>query len=207
MIAYASRTGSRRNLKALRAHGWRLMVSAKGVLRHEGFKYALDNGAWTTFQRGEPFDVEAFDAAVNLLGRGADFIVVPDIVAGGLRSLEFSLSWLPRLRDLAPLLLAVQDGMAPDDIHPLVGPEVGIFVGGSTAWKCATMAEWGALARRTGAYMHVGRVNSGRRIRACAAAGADSFDGSSATRYSVTLGPLDNARRQPDLWVMAACQS
>ncbi len=58
MIAYASRTGTRRNLAALRDAGWRLMVSARGVLRTEGFPYGLDNGAWTAFQRDEPFDVD-----------------------------------------------------------------------------------------------------------------------------------------------------
>src|SRR3546814_4879783 len=50
VIAYASRTGTRRNLDALRDAGWRLMVSARGVLRTEGFPYELDNGAWTSFQ-------------------------------------------------------------------------------------------------------------------------------------------------------------
>jgi hypothetical protein len=40
MIAYASRTGTKRNLEAMRQNGWRLLVSAKGVLRTEGFKYA-----------------------------------------------------------------------------------------------------------------------------------------------------------------------
>lgn len=98
MIAYASRTGTRRNLDALRAAGWRLLVSAKGVLRTEGFaRYGLDNGAWTAFQRGEPFDDNAFLAAVEQLGESADFVVVPDIVRGGHDSLRFSFRWLERL--------------------------------------------------------------------------------------------------------------
>jgi hypothetical protein len=41
MQMYASRTGTRRNLAALRAAGWRLLVSATGVHRHEGFCYML----------------------------------------------------------------------------------------------------------------------------------------------------------------------
>ena len=98
MLAYASRTGTRRNLDALRAAGWRLMVSARGVLRTEGFRYALDNGAWTSFQRNEPFDEAAFERAVALLGPGADWIVLPDIVMGGLASLRFSQKWLEQLR-------------------------------------------------------------------------------------------------------------
>jgi hypothetical protein len=40
IIPYASRTGTRRNLDALRERGWRLLVSASGVLRTEGFRYA-----------------------------------------------------------------------------------------------------------------------------------------------------------------------
>ncbi len=112
-MGYASRTGTRRNLSALRAAGWRLMVSARGVLRSEGFRYALDNGAWTAYQKGQPFDQGAFLRALDLLGEGADFIVVPDIVAGGRQSLDFSLEWLPHLLPLrVPLLLAVQDGMS-----------------------------------------------------------------------------------------------
>lgn len=204
MIGYASRTGTRRNLDALRRAGWQLMVSAKGPLRPERFRYALDNGAWTAFQRGEPFDVPAFEKAVALLGPGADWIVLPDIVAGGLASLRFSLDWLDTLRNRRALagaqyLLAVQNGMTPRDIAPLVGPEIGIFVGGDTPWKLATMAAWARLAHERGAICHVGRVNTARRIRLCAAAGAASFDGSGVSRFASALPRLDLARRQPDI--------
>jgi len=107
MIAYASRTGTRRNLAALRYAGWRLLISAKGALRTEGMRYALDNGAWSAHQAGEPFDARAFEQALMLLGEGADWIVIPDVVAGGLDSLRFSLDWLPRL---VPLGVPLLDG-------------------------------------------------------------------------------------------------
>ncbi len=199
MIGYASRTGTRRNLAALRNAGWGLMVSAKGVLRTEGFRYCLDNGAWWAHQNEQPFDEAAFLKAYKLLAVGADFVVLPDIVAGGMRSLAFSLDWRERLCRICPQLLAVQDGMAAVHIAPLVGPELGIFVGGTTEWKERTMALWGAVARSRRGYFHVGRVNSARRIALCAAAGADSFDGSSVSRYAVTLPKLENARQQLDL--------
>jgi hypothetical protein len=197
VIAYASRTGTRRNLAALRAAGWRLMVSARGVLRTEGFRYALDNGAWTAHQKGEPFDVAAFEKAYRELGQGADFVVVPDVVAGGLESLAFSLSWLARLDGLR--LLAVQDGMWEADVAPHLGPSVGVFVGGTTQWKERTTPAWARLARVRGAYCHVGRVNTARRIAICRDAGADSIDGSSVSRFADTLRPLDNALRQQSL--------
>lgn len=199
MIPYASRTGTRRNLAALRAAGWRLMVSAKGALRAEGFPYAIDNGAWSAYVAGEPFDEPAFLRAYGRLGHGADFVVLPDIVAGGGASLAFSLAWRARLDAVCPQMLAVQDGMTPAEVGPLVGQALGIFVGGTSEWKEATMALWGAVARERGAKLHVGRVNSRRRVALCAAAGADSFDGSSVSRYAVTIGMLDSARRQPDL--------
>ncbi|WP_326430330.1 hypothetical protein VQ574_21645 (plasmid) [Stutzerimonas frequens] len=194
MTSYASRTGTRRNLAAMRAAGWRLLVSAKGVLRTEGMPYALDNGAWTSFQQGTPFDELAFGRAVELLGESADWIVLPDIVAGGMASLEFSLRWLERLKGIPTrLLLAVQNGMEPDDVRELLTPAVGLFVGGDTQWKLATVNTWGQLARRRNCYLHVGRVNSAKRIALCAAAGANSVDGTSASRFEKTLAPLDAA--------------
>lgn len=199
MRAYASRTGTRRTLEALRTAGWRLLVSARGKLRHEGFPYALDNGAWTAFQQGEAFDVPAFEKAVEWGGHGADWLILPDIVGAGLDSLRFSMEWAPRLQGVCPLLLAVQDGMTVNDVAAIVGPGVGIAVGGSTEWKEATVSEWGQLARTTGAYLHVLRVNTCRRIDLCRDAGADSFDGSSVTRFVKTLPLLDGARRQLSL--------
>jgi hypothetical protein len=200
VIAYASRTGTRRNLDALRAAGWRLLVSARGVLRDEGFPYGLDNGAWTAFQRGEPFDVAAFERALEWGADNADWVILPDIVAGGIESLRFSLGWAARLQGVAPLLLAVQDGMSVDDVRNVVGPDIGIAVGGSTEWKELTCRAWGALAAEQNAYMHVLRVNTARRIHICAAAGANSFDGSSVSRFAKTLPRLDAARRQQSIF-------
>jgi len=211
MIAYASRTGTRRNLAALRAAGWRLMISARGPLRTEGFRYALDNGAWTSFQRGEPFHAAAFELALARVGADADWIVLPDIVMGGLPSLRFSRTWLQKLRQRRSLrdktfLIAVQNGMGVQHVRRLVGPRAGIFVGGDTAWKLATMRTWARLAHAHGAICHVGRVNSVRRIRLCAAAGIDSFDGSGVSRFALALPPLDAARRQLDIesWIGGA---
>src|SRR5262245_18362720 len=135
MIAYASRTGTRTTRNKLLALGWRLMLSAKGSLHTAGMRYALDNGAWHAHANGRKFDETAFVRALKARGEDADFAVVPDIVGAGLQSMECSLRWLERLR-AAPcsLMLAVQDGMASADVSDLVGPLLGIFVGGTTLW-------------------------------------------------------------------------
>lgn len=204
VIAYASRTGTKRNLAALAEAGWRLLVSAAGVLRTEGFKYALDNGAWSAYAQGRPFDERQFETALRKLGGGADWTVLPDVVAGGERSLELSLRWMRRVLDSSPAaLLAVQDGMSVETVRPLVGARIGIFVGGSTRWKLGTMREWGRLAREVGVWLHVGRVNTARRIMSCAFAGATSFDGTSASRFAETLPELEAARQR---WTSYAAQ-
>jgi hypothetical protein len=176
-------------------------VSAKGVIRTEGFsRYILDNGAWWAYANDQPFDEAAFLKAYDLVASGADFAVLPDIVAGGLQSLDFSLRWRERLgKPKCHLVLPVQDGMHRQDVEKIVGPELGIFIGGTTEWKENSMREWGTLARDTGAHLHVGRVNSARRIHLCVAAGAHSFDGSSASRFALSLPKLENARQQLDL--------
>jgi hypothetical protein len=205
MFCYASRTGTRRNLAALRAHGWGLLVSRAGVWRTEGFdRICGDNGAWADFQAGRAFDEDAYDRFLDWLAEqqtAADWLVLPDVVAGGLASLELSCRYLNRCLSVAPMvLIAVQDGMSTDDLAPLVGPTVGIFLGGSTAWKIDRMAEWGQFCAEYGVYYHVARVNSIARMSLAASCGADSVDGSSASRYAVTLPKLAYAARQPDLF-------
>lgn len=207
MIAYASRTGTRRNLAALRRAGWRLLLSPAGVLRTEGFPYALDNGAWSAYCSGTPWNEPAFAAALARFGPGADWVVLPDIVAGGRESLELSARWMCRvLGACARALIAVQDGMESHDVRPLLGPTVGVFVGGTTTWKLATLSGWAALARERRTWCHVGRVNTARRIFACSAAGVDSIDGTSASRFASTLPMLDSARRQRNLFAPGALE-
>jgi len=91
--------------------------------------------------------------------------------------------------------------MEPRDLLGVVLPKrVGIFLGGSTEWKLSTMRHWGEFCAARGVHYHVGRVNTLKRFRLAHVAGADSVDGSSASRYAVTLPALDFASRQWDMW-------
>jgi hypothetical protein len=198
IVAYSARTGTIRNLDALRAAGWRLLVSATGEWRTEGFPYAIDNGAWTAYQAGRQLDVELFLELLDLLGDGADWAALPDIVGGGLVSLQLSLMWMPAsLAQCRRVLIPVQEGIEPHHIIPFLHERVGIFVGGmSDAWKLGTMPQWARLAREHGTWCHVGRVNSQKRIRACAAAGVHSFDGSGTAKFVKMIHRLDRTVKQ-----------
>ena len=90
------------------------------------------------------------------------------------------------------MVVPVQDGMTADDVRPLLAEDVG----GSTGWKLETMGQWGALGAEVGAFVHVGRVNSDKRIAMCSAAGVHSFDGTSCTRFAVNCEKLQWARHK-----------
>lgn len=203
MIPYASNTRTRRNIAALRAAGWRILVTPDNPHPPVGMQFAIDNGAWGAFKNSTPFDDSGFSRLIERYGALADWVVVPDIVAGGMRSLEFSLSWLPRLRGLKKLLIPVQDGMEPPEVLDVLREwtNAGLFLGGSTEWKLETMFQWGTIACATRRHYHVGRVNTARRIRLAAESGADSIDGTSATRYACTIPLLEAARQQPSLLI------
>lgn len=173
------------------------MLSPAGVLRTEGFRYCLDNGAWSAFQQKKPWNERAFIGALCKFGSGADFVVAPDIVCGGQESLAMSRQWLGCcMSECRRVLIAVQNGMTPDDVRPWLNGRVGVFVGGDTEWKERTMATWAALARECNAYCHVGRVNSQRRVKLCQMAGIDSFDGSGPSRMVKHLEQMERALAQ-----------
>lgn len=218
MRCYASWMGKGRNLDGVRTALWGLLVSRAGVWRTEGFEdWVADCGAWFDFINGLPFNEEQFEAFlvwIELQAVSPRWILLPDIVAGGRQSLELSLRWSNRCLAVgAPLvLIAVQDGMAPNDLAPLIGPQVGIFLGGSTEWKLETAVMWGtwcaslpfrnALARPedpSGCYYHIARVNTLQRFILAHDAGAWSTDGSSASKFGDSLELLERGRRQGSL--------
>ena len=210
MIAYATGTGTKRNLAAMQARGWRHLYtpdSPRSNIKTSlelGFRHAIDNGAWGAFRRGDAWDGEGFVKLMKQHGKTADFIVVPDIVEGGLKSLDRSMAWLGACLQYGAkdVLIPVQDGMAPWDLKPIleINNRIGLFVGGSTEFKLASLPWWGRLARRYGRWLHVGRVNSVRRINLCLSSGADSFDGTSVSIYAKTINTLDPARHQATMW-------
>jgi hypothetical protein len=201
MLAYASNTGTRINLAALRKAHWRILLTPLNPTPHPDLPFAIDNGAWSCHQNGKPFDSNGFLGLVERHGGAADFVILPDIVAGGMDSLKRSESWIRRLPAIRKFLLPLQDGMTEQAVGAFLlrYQNCGLFLGGTTEYKLKTMYGWGMVAHAFGRWYHVGRVNSRRRIRLCAEAGADSFDGTSATMYSCTISRLDAQRRQPSL--------
>lgn len=152
----------------------------------------LDNGAYSAFTQGTEFDSRKFLAALEKIEscwQGPDFIVCPDIVAAGMKSLHFSLSWLDKLPAGYPVYLAVQDGMNPHDLKDCIELFEGIFVGGTLEWKFTTMKMWVEFAHYHGIPCHVGRVGRFRWLVQARESEVDSVDSSTFSQKDNT-GPF-----------------
>lgn len=165
----------------------------------EGISWFLDNGAFHSWKNDEPFDSAGFRDALWKVEKSCsspDFIVTPDIVAGGLESLQFSLEWLQEIPAGIPAYLAVQDGMKPEDLD-IINQFDGVFVGGTPGWKWCTLTEWVNFAHNEGLPCHVGRVGKFRDILRARTAGVDSIDSSTITQANKNgvFGQWDGFRR------------
>jgi GNAT superfamily N-acetyltransferase len=137
--------------------------------------WAADNGCYS---RGEGFDLGGYLRWLDAQDRaGCLFAVAPDVVADAQATWERSASVLPVLRGLGyGAALVAQDGMERMEVD--WDAFDCLFVGGSTQWKLAPVAEGIALeAKRRGKWLHAGRVNTWKRMRHFARIGADSVDG------------------------------
>lgn len=154
------------------------------VHEHEGLTWAADNDC---FKGLDPRAyVRMLDAVVDTPGRCL-FVAVPDVVADAHATAAlFEVWWRALARRGLPAALVAQDGI--EDLQrwlSMAWPRVdALFIGGSTAWKLGASAEaLVAEAKRRGKWVHMGRVNSDRRIRYAASIGCDSIDGTKWVRW------------------------
>jgi hypothetical protein len=158
---------------------------------YEFADYALDNGAFSAYTHGKEWDEAGWIKLLEwakLSGQRPRWALVPDVVADRNGTLQRWEKYAPiAARYGWPLAFAVQDGMVPADVPKEA--EV-IFVGGSTQWKWDTVRDWCDAFER----VHVGRVNSYRRLWECHEAGAEGCDGAGWFR-----GDLFAPRKWPAL--------
>ena len=181
MVVIVGEVRGERAAQLLRRLGWGRMAVDAYFRPYPGEPWGFDNGAFRDWKRGRPFDGDAFlrrlERAVRL---GRPYLAVaPDLVAGGTRSLDFSLAWLEggRLPPDWPWYLAVQDGMGLADVAAVLDRFAGIFLGGTDRFK-ATAWHWAELARSRGKKFHYARAGTARKVARALLVGADSLDSS-----------------------------
>lgn len=141
--------------------------------------FAIDNGAFSCFNAA---------GFMSLLEREhpnkstCRFVVAPDVPCDARRTLELFERWAPRLAGWS-LALAIQDGQ---EHLPIPWDWIdAVFIAGSDAWKTSHHSHAVVRAAKAlGKWVHMGRVNTPKRLATCLEWGVDSIDGTGISRFS-----------------------
>ncbi|WP_152184408.1 hypothetical protein [Sulfurimonas indica] len=169
----------------------------------------FDNGAFSDWKTKKLFDFEKFTKRLlEIEGKvrfkilpDPDFVVIPDIVTKGNRSLVYSNAWMEYLNHNFPYFkyyLAVQDGMSIEDVENYIRERMydGLFLGGTKSWKYENGEKWVQLAHKYGLPIHCGGVGTRKNILWAKMAGFDSCDSGVAMIHPMHLNDVLNMDRE-----------
>jgi hypothetical protein len=200
MKTYVGQTRAREQVARCQAAGLG-ELTCRGELPPRRHPWCYDNGAFKDWRADRDFNWTRWVRDLRCIrnwvsdprgsGNGLkrtpaivwpDFIVLPDIPAGGDASLKLSLSWLyvakHHLGEHTKYYLVVQNGMSIRKVESALRVVDGIFVGGTLEWKLETGASWVKLAHSRTVPCHIGRVGTIDRVKWAQDIGADSIDSS-----------------------------
>lgn len=151
-------------------------------------RWAADNAAFSKF------NAAAYIAMLERIATASTrpiFVTVPDVVGDAAATLQLWWKWMRILRPLKlPLAFVLQDGV------DLVGAPLGdracaaVFIGGTTSFKVGPVARaFVEKAKAKGLWVHMGRVNTVRRLMYAQQIGCDSVDGSGFARFPNEMIP------------------
>lgn len=176
---------------------------------HDWPLWAADNGAFNAkTYKGDDAWFAWLESKAPLAGTCL-FATAPDVVGDAQATLDKAEVWLPQIRQLGfKAALVAQDGLEKLTV-PWDSFDV-LFIGGSTEWKLGPDVHvLVAQARARGKQVHMGRVNSFRRLRHAAIVGCNTVDGTFLAFGPATNLPrmqvwLDRLRNEPLLpWATA----
>ncbi len=148
-----------------------------------GVPWAADNDAFNGF------DVASWRKMMAAIDgvQGCRFCTAPDVVGDAAATGDLFVEYAPEIRAAGlPVALVLQDGITSVPWRELDA----VFVGGTTDFKLGPdAARIVREARTRGKWVHMGRVNTVRRIRYAATIGCDSFDGTQWSRWRDTHLP------------------
>lgn len=159
-------------------------TNLQGMARQK-YLWAADNDAFNGFDNDRFMEMLT---GVTGLPRCL-FVAAPDEVGNAAQTLCLFSTWHDIIRThRLPVALVAQDGLENFEI-PWTAFDA-LFIGGGTEWKLSDGAA--ALvceAKGRGCWVHMGRVNSQKRIRYAHMIGVDSIDGSGYSRFYDTHVP------------------
>lgn len=150
----------------------------------KGFRWAADSDSFNDSYSDEAF-VRMLDKITGI--PGCLFVVCPDVVGDADATNKLFVEWMnPVLATGQPVAFVAQDGL---NWLPWRYFDA-LFIGGSTEFKLsARVAELVREAKWRGKWVHMGRVNTRRRIRYAQSIGCDSIDGTNFSMFRRTNLP------------------
>ena len=174
--------------------------------KYNGMVWAADNGCYSN---PKAYTDERYLAWLDRQPR-ADclFASAPDVVGDAQATLKRAAPMLLRIKAIGfPVALVAQDGLTVEDV-PWEGIDA-LFIGGSTEWKLGPeVPPLVDEAKRRGKWVHMGRVNSWRRLEYARAIGCDSVDGT-ILRFNPAVDVMawmERAQREPHIWKVLDAQ-
>jgi hypothetical protein len=153
-----------------------IVTPAAGNAVTPGVVWCADNGVFGGTYPGDDAYLAWLAARAHLAGSCA-FAVAPDVVCDAAATLTRSRPMFARIRALGyPVALVAQNGL--EHLTVPWGDFDVLFIGGDDAWKESGGARGLVCeAKEQGKRVHMGRVNSLRRLRYAQRIGCDSVDG------------------------------
>jgi len=120
------------------------------------------------------------------------FVAAPDKVADATETMKLFRDWEPLLHLKGwPVAFVGQDGLTITDV-PWDSCEA-VFIGGSTEWKLGrTARDLATYGAARGKWVHMGRVNSAKRLKYAIRIGCNSVDGKQWSAWSRLYLPKIN---------------
>lgn len=155
-----------------------------------GMLWAADNDAYAAW------DPTRYRRMLDALEgvHGCLFVTVPDVVGDALATRELFDHWTLQLETRGlPMGFVAQDGAqaGPLDSRWIPWPQISaLFIGGTTEWKLGPeAAELVYEAQDRKKWVHMGRVNTWRRLEYAKSIGVDSVDGTRLSMFTDTYLP------------------
>jgi hypothetical protein len=167
-----------------------IATPAAGNTVPTGVDWCADNSCFTPGRYpGETAYLRWLTRRADRAGRCA-FATAPDVPFNASATLVRALPMLEQIRAAGyPAALVAQDGL--EDLAISWDSFDALFLGGTTQWKLgAAAARLAQQARQRGLWVHMGRVNSFKRLRYAASIGCHSADGT-----CLAFGPDHNLPR------------
>lgn len=191
MIVIVGDARSLNMILKLKSLGWGRMFIDKKIKPYDNEPWGFDNGAFRDWKNGKEFDTDRYLKAVETALYISEnyhypyLSVLPDMVAKGLQSLDFSDKWAEKLKvfigshfEKLNWYLAVQDGMTLEDVENFLKKHTyikGIFLGGTDKFKTEAPI-WSEFAKKHSLKFHYARAGTPKKYELAKMSGADSID-------------------------------